>query len=367
MIYFDHASTTYVNQNWIDDIAYILKNMWGNPSNIYEFGQTSHRIIQEAREKIANSLEVEPDEIYFTSGASEGNAWALIQRGKCVCSQYEHHDITKNPIAVVAGEDYLDGILKTKDYLTKIVRYDNFTYSHMYVNNITGEIFDVGKMCSKSHEVKMLFHSDMTQALGNAPIDLRGWNIDMATFSGHKIHTPKFVGFNYFNKKAFPNNKPIKPLIYGGGQESNLRAGTENVPYIHVLGEAVESAVKNMEFKQEYTKELKRLLIDKLSQTDVPFIIASPGNSINSTVAICFKDIESEVLSMMLSDDGIFIGTGSACTNGEKENDSTLEAMGIPKDYIRGLLRFSFDITNNALEIDYVVNKIAEHYKELMV
>ena len=208
----------------------------------------------------------------------------------------------------------------------------------------------------------MLVHSDLTQALGNISVNVKELGIDMATFTGHKIHAPKGIGFMYISEDV----KEIKPLIYGGGQERGIRAGTENIPYIAGLRIAVNNAVVNRKYKEVATSKLKQQLVNGLTEKKLPFIINSPGNSIASTLNISFKDIEGEALAMLLNDKEIYVGVGSACNTGDFEPSSVLTAMGVPEDYIRGAMLFSFDVTNTKEEINKVIEAIDQGYHELM-
>ena len=239
--------------------------------------------------------------------------------------------------------------------------YGNYLFSHMLVNNETGEIFNIPRMAEKAHMLGMLVHSDLTQALGNISVNVKELGIDMATFTGHKIHAPKGIGFMYISEDV----KEIKPLIYGGGQERGIRAGTENIPYIAGLRIAVNNAVVNRKYKEVVTSKLKHQLVNGLTEKKLPFIINSPGNSIASTLNISFKDIEGEALAMLLNDKEIYVGVGSACNTGDFE-PSVLTAMGVPEDYIRGAMRFSFDVTNTKEEINKVIEAIDQGYHELM-
>ena len=366
MIYLDHASTTYVSPEIIDVINSTMKESWGNPSNLYDWGVKSKKIINEARISIAGSIGAKPGEIYFTSGASEGNAWALNQKPKCLCSAYEHHNIINNPKSVIIDENYLDMALTELNLRMQqdacLPYFGNYLFSHMLVNNETGEIFPVSRMTKKAHALGMLVHSDLTQALGNISVNVKDLGIDMATFTGHKIHAPKGIGFMYISEDV----KEIKPLIYGGGQERGIRAGTENIPYIAGLRIAVNNAVVNRKYKEVVTSKLKQQLVNGLTEKKLPFIINSPGNSIASTLNISFKDIEGEALAMLLNDKEIYVGVGSACNTGDFEPSSVLTAMGVPDDYIRGAMRFSFDVTNTKEEINKVIEAIDQGYHELM-
>ena len=238
MIYLDHASTTYVYPEVIDAVKNTMEQNWGNPSNLYQFGVESRKILDRARRTLATNLGCEPGEIIFTSGASEGNAWVVnLSNGDLFCSGYEHHNLYANPRCRIIDEAFLDLAIRGMEDTDEDENpmgvnksyYEGRICSHMYVNNETGEIFPIERLCEKAHLLGMYFHSDMTQALGNVPINLHNLGVDFATFSGHKIHAPKGVGFIYINSRTF---KEPCPMIYGGGQEFGLRAGTENVPYI---------------------------------------------------------------------------------------------------------------------------------------
>lgn len=371
MIYFDNASTTEVKEVYIKVIEDILRKFYGNPSNLYRIGERSKNIIETARGRIANVLNCLPEEIFFTSGSSEGNAWALRQRKRILCSAYEHHNIINNIDSIVVGEDYLEKSVEVKRNKTGFIglgNFRNFLYSHMLVNNETGEIFDVKKQFEFAHELEMITHCDMTQALGNVEFDFKNLGVDIATFSGHKFHCPKGIGFNYFNKDTFTDEEGrslIHPLIYGGGQEFGVRAGTENVPYIFVLSLAVEDAIKNYAKKLNHCYNLKKLYYNLLKDSGVEYIHVSPANSIESTASICIKNIESEIIMEMLSEKEIYIGTGSACNNGLMEVDSVLSAMDISKEYIHGLIRISFSLENTQEEVVEFVKELKECCKEL--
>lgn len=354
MIYLDHAATTFVSPEIIDIIKDDLAEYWGNASTTYGLGRKSKNLIEESRAKIAHVIGAFPEEIYFTSGSSEGNAWALAQKSKCLCSPYEHHNITENPKSIIIDKNYLIDAVKVTEKSEELGflwgDYSGFLLSWMYVNNETGEIFNPREHMDLAHRLNMYYHCDMTQALGNVPIDIRHM-ADIATFSGHKVHSPKGVGFIYFSKDTFPVEK-IKPLIYGGDQESNRRAGTENIPYIHALALAVDSAVAHQKEKDLICKKMKRAFLEELGKLfgADDYMVVSPANSINSTVCICFHNVEGEILQSMLDEKNIYVGTGSACNTGDMNASAVLEAMNIPEDYIRGEIRISMNENQNKVE-----------------
>lgn len=365
MIYLDHASTTYIYPEVIDVIKNSLNNNWGNPSSLYNLGKNSKEKIQEARISIANSIGAKPQEIIFSSGASEGNAFIAHQSPKILCSPYEHHNFITNPKCILIDENYLDlAIKKEIDQDYKLGTYNNWICSWMYVNNETGEIFDIKKIGEKAHKLGMFFHSDMTQALGNIPINVKELNVDYATFSGHKVHAPKGIGFIYINSETI---EKTLPLIYGGGQEFNIRAGTENIAYIEGLRLAVINSCSKIHFKTAHTYKLKKyaqkLMEEYFNKED--YIIVSPGNSVNNIFCFCLKNISGEIITDILNQKQICISNGSACNSGNLEPSSVLEAMQIPEDYIYGEIRLSFDLTNTKNEIKIVLEEISKAYKEL--
>ena len=369
MIYLDHASTTYVYPEVVDAIANTMRDSWGNPSNIYKFGEQSKKLIDEARTSIANCIGAKPNEILFTSGASEGNALVAIQKPHPLCSPYEHHNFTHNPNETIIDRIWLNKALgHRKEQLEEGLQpedYSNFLLSWMYVNNETGEIYDIKRIGECAHKLGMLFHSDMTQALGNLPINVKDLGVDFATFSGHKVHSSKGWGFIYVNSETVHE---ITPLIHGGVQEFNARAGTENIPYIVGGRLAITKACTPLmrSFKETTCSKFKKYCIETLTEElKDDIMIVSPGRSIASTLMFCLKDISSEVLQQILSDKEIYIGTGSACTGDSQERSGTLSEMGIPEDFIDGAVRLSFDIKNTMPEIRKAVQEIITQYRIL--
>lgn len=368
MIYLDHAATNKIDDDIIDIIMEDLKENWGNASTLYDFGQKSRLIIEESRKKIAKCIGALPEEIYFTSGASESNTWAINQRKKTLISPYEHHDIADNPNAIIVDDDWFtQAINMEKDIFSSVAEKtfeNNFLVSHMLIQNETGEIFNLHKYADYAHQLNMPFHSDMTQGLGNIEINMHGnYNdVEIATFGSHKVGGPKMLGISYFNKEVFPPFK-IKPLIYGS-QEQGVRGGTENLAFIHGSALAINKACSHIKTKKEHCRQLKQLFVEKLYEKldSEDFLIVSPANSINSTLCVCFKNIEGESFQMLLNDVGIIVGTGSACSSGSLDPSYVLNYMKIPSEYIRGEIRFSFDLSNTEEEILFVTDKIKEIY-----
>lgn len=364
MIYLDNASTTQVDLHAIHRIAKVMDECWGNPSNLYDFGQQSNKIILSSKEQIAQSLGCSSEEIYFVSCSSEGNAWALAQGSKCLCSAFEHHSITSNPKSIICSEDYLDKLSNVTYNNLAYLRedYKDYVYAHVLVNSETGMIFDVNPLFDKAENLRMFCLCDMTQALGNIRINIKDYNVNMATFSLHKIGGPKGLGIVYINQDK---NRTIKPLIYGS-QENGLRGGTQNVPYISVAGSLVMKAQNEVEEKQEHCRKLSILALDMLSQSGVEYFLNRSTNNITSTLNFALKGIESEVIQSMLSQEGIYIGVGSACTSGLLEEDPIMRALNVPDEFSRGQIRLSFKKQTQERDVEIAMEHLIKYYKELV-
>lgn len=329
MIYLDNCATTKLSDNVKQNILNNL-NTFGNPSSSYNLGLQSARIIQESREIIAQCINCSPQEIFFTSGASESNTWALQE--SFWCNDYEHHSITNN-----------------KNRVTDISQSQIISY--MLVNNEVGFINDIKSLRQKYQDFK--FHCDATQAIGNVKIDVKDLSIDTMSFSGHKFHAPKGIGVLYVK------GGQIKPLIYGGKQEKGVRGGTENILGISAIGVAIKEAFDNIDKKSAHCNLLKDRLVYNLNNMGIDYIINGQNlNTINSTLNISIKNIESEPILLQLDMKDIYISSGSACNSGSLEPSETLKWLNIPKEYINGTLRVSFDLDNTVEEIDVFSNEL---------
>ena len=365
-IYLDHAATTYVYPEVIDIIENELRN-YGNPSSLYSLGRYNKLKILQSKKRIADCIGADPDEIFFTSGATEGNAIVLNQVRKAVSSMYEHHSISKNPKVTQIDENYLGMCLAEKEKNRgKDFRFSDLSgwlCSWMYVCNETGEIFPIKQICEKAHALNMYFHSDMTQALGNIPINVKYLNVDYATFSGHKVHAPKGIGFIYIKREC---QNRFRPLFYGGGQENGIRPGTENVPYIVGLSYAIEKAVQEISGK-DHCALFKQYIKKRLTQKNIPCIINTPENSVNSIFSFSLKGIEGELIASELDEKyNIYVSTGSACNSGDPKPSEVLTNMEVPEEYIRGTIRLSFDSETGLGQVKKAINAIIDVYQELV-
>ena len=348
-VYLDNASTTKIDQMVLAEMLPYLKENYGNASSLHSLGRKSRQAIEHAREQVAKSINAEPNQIFFTSGSTESNNWVISNFNNVLCSKVEHHSILNNPKCTPITFDNLANTIH-KD------RPDLVT--HMFVNNETGQIYNIKEMAEICHKMKVPFYSDCTQAYGHLPIDIKDLNVDGMSLSGHKFHAPNGVGILYLKE---PNK--YKPMLYGGGQEKHLRAGTENVAGIVGMGKACE--LHNYDLKtDEYVLNLKIHLMDFITNNIPDAMINSPlETTVSNILNVSFKGIEGESLMLMLDRQGICVSSGSACNSGSLEPSHVLKNLGVPDDYIYGTIRFSFSKFNTLDEIiktEKVLKEIVE-------
>ena len=349
MIYLDNASTTKIDNMVLAEMLPYLRDNYGNASSLHSLGRKSRQAIEHAREQVAKSINAEPNQIFFTSGSTESNNWIISNFNHALCSKVEHHSILNNPKCTpITFENLANTIYKKHPDLVTC----------MFVNNETGKIYNIKEMAEICHKMKVPFHTDATQAYGHIPIDVKIFNVDSMVLSGHKFHAPKSVGILYLKE---PDK--YKPMLYGGGQEKHLRAGTENVAGIVGMGKACE--LHNYDLKtDEYVLNLKIHLMDFITNNIPDVIINSPlETTVSNILNVSFKGIEGESLMLMLDRAGICVSSGSACNSGSLEPSHVLKDMGVPDDYIYGTIRFSFSKYNTLdeiIETEKVLKEIIE-------
>ena len=349
MIYLDNASTTKIDNMVLAEMLPYLRDNYGNASSLHSLGRKSRQAIEYAREQVAKSINAEPNQIFFTSGSTESNNWIISNFNHVLCSKVEHHSILNNPKCTPITFDNLANTIYKKhpDLVT-----------HMYVNNETGQIYNIKEMAEICHKMKVPFHTDSTQAYGHIPIDVKDLDVDSLVLSGHKFHGAKGTGILYLKE---PDK--YKPMLYGGGQERNLRAGTENVAGIVGMGKACELHNYNAE-TDNYLHFLKMNLIAFI-QNNIPnaIINSPPETTVNNILNVSFKGIEGESLMLLLDKRGICVSSGSACNSGSLEPSHVLKDIGVPDDYIYGTIRFSFSKFNTLdeiIETEKVLKEIVE-------
>ena len=339
-IYFDNSATTKISKDVLDEMMPYLSEKYGNPSSIYSLGRETKDAIDNARERVANSFTCNPNEIYFTNSGTESDNWAIKgvafankDKGKhIITSSIEHHAVLhtckylkKHGFEVTYLPVQKNGIININD-LKKAIRKDTILISIMYANNEIGTIQPIKEIGEIAKEKNIYFHTDAVQAVGNINIDLETLNIDLLTYSGHKINGPKAIGVLYIKQGTKIDN-----LLHGGGQERGQRASTENVAGIVGIGKATELATKNIKEKSNYLIKLRKRCIEGIMEIIPDTILnGDPVERLPGNVNVCFRYIEGESILLLLDQLGICASSGSACTSGSLEPSHVLLAIGLP-------------------------------------
>ena len=380
MIYLDNAATTKNAPEVVDAMLPYFTEFYGNAGSIYKLGSESKKAVIKAKETIAATLGVEPNEIYFTAGGSESDNWAIkaayeAYRDKgchIITSKIEHHAVLhtceyleKQGAEVTYLDVDEDGLVDVEQ-LKKAIRPDTILISIMYANNEIGTIQPIREIGEIAAEHGILFHTDAVQAYGQLLIDAADCHIDMLSASGHKFNGPKGVGFLYISKKA-----KIRSFIHGGQQERGRRAGTENIAGIVGMEAAVKRAYRVMEEKTKKEIELRDYLIERIMQ-EIPNtrLNGHPTKRLPGNVNVSFESVEGESVLIMLDMQGICASSGSACTSGSLDPSHVLLALGLSPELARGSLRLTLGEENTREEMDIVVeelSKIVRRIREMRI
>ncbi len=365
MIYLDHAATTQIAPEVLEAMQPFLFGKYGNASTLYDLGKVSKDAVEHARRQAADVIEAKPEEIYFTSGGSEADNWALKtaarmyrRRGNhIITTKIEHHAVL-NSCKALEEEGFritylnVDETGKVKlDELKRAIRPNTILISVMYANNEIGTIQPIAEIAQIAREKKILFHTDAVQAYGQIPISVREIPVDMLSTSSHKLYGPKGVGFLYIREGT-----PLKSYIDGGGQERGRRAGTENVPGIVGFGKASELARIEMPYRMAREEKLRDQLIESVLR-EIPYTRLNGGreNRLPNNANFCFQFVEGGNLLILLDMKGICASTASACSAGEKPVSHVLRAIGVPEEIAYGSLRLTLGKNTTPEEIAYTV------------
>ena len=362
-IYLDNAATTAVRPEVLSKMLPFFTEKAGNPSSIHSAGRETRKAVENARRQVAAALHAEAREIYFTAGGSESDNWAIrcavAETGKkhVITSAVEHHAVLHSCRALERDGfrvTYLpvdENGLVSSDDVRRALTDDTALISIMAANNEVGTLEPVREIGQIARKAGVLFHTDAVQAAGVVPIDVNDWNADLLSLSGHKFHGPKGVGALYIRKGT-----RIRSLIEGGAQERGLRAGTENVPGIVGMGEALSLAAAELsEYTAHVTALRDRLIHGVLSAVPDARLNGHPVLRLPGNANFSFPGVEGESLLMRLDLAGIACSSGSACTSGSLEPSHVLSAMGLSPDMARSSVRFSLGRDNTAEEIDRVL------------
>lgn len=364
-VYADNAATTPVSQKVVEAIIPYMTEHYGNPSSLYEVGQVAHKAVEKARQQVADALGADSKEIFFTSGGSEADNWAIrgaaalgAKKGKkhLITSKFEHHAVLhtmaaleKEGFTVTYLDVYENGIVRPED-VEKAITDETCLVTIMYANNEIGTvqpIAEIGKIC---RDKGVLFHTDAVQAVGHIRIDVKEQNIDMLSLSGHKFHATKGIGALYCKKGLrLPN------LIEGGAQESGRRAGTENVPGIVGLGVAITDMCEHLEENAKKVSALRDRLFEGACKISHSRINGDTEHRLPGNFSMCFEGVEGESLLLMLDFKGVCASSGSACTSGSLDPSHVLLSIGLKHEVAHGSLRLSLSENNTEEDVDYIL------------
>ena len=367
-VYLDYAATTYVNNEVLTEMLPNFSGVYGNASSLHSFGRDANAVIEIARERIAKAINCAPNEIYFTSGGTEANNWAIIGLAEAnkfkgnhiITSSIEHHSVLDAckelekrgfRVTYLPVDEY--GLIRF-DKLLDAIDKDTILISIMAANNEIGTIQHLQAIAQTAKEKGIIFHTDAVQAFGNFAIDVQKLGIDSLSLSAHKIYGPKGMGCLYVKRSV-----PIKSLIKGGNQEFGKRAGTVNVPAVAGFGKAVQIASRDMSVNVQKIRAMREYFIKQLKENieDIQ-INGHPNQKLQSIVSVSFNYIEGESILLMLDLQGIAVSTGSACTSGSLQASHVLKAIGIPDEIAQGTIRFSFGKGTSKDDIDYTIQKL---------
>jgi len=365
MVYMDYNATTPTDIRVLKEMEPFFCERFGNPSSIYEIARENRKLIEKARENVARLIDAEPDEIFFTSGGTESDNWAikgvafaLRNKGNhIITSQIEHHAVLNTckflskigyEITYAPTDKY--GIVDV-EFIEKSIRKETILITIMHANNEIGTIEPLEEISKIAREKGIYFHTDSVQTVGKIPVSVKKLGVDMLSLSAHKFYGPKGVGAIYIKKGT-----KIEPYLHGGEQEKGKRPGTYNVPGIIGLGKAAEIAIEEMEEEMKKVKylrdKLERGIIEKIPEV---VINGHPENRLYNTLNLCVKYVEGESILLNLDFEKIYASSGSACTSGSLEPSHVLLAIGIPPEIAHGSLRFSLGKYNEEKDVDRVL------------
>ena len=369
-VYADHAATTPVHEAARKAMLHCLEEDYGNPSSLHSVGQRAREILDQARADVAQCLNADPAEIYFTGGGSEADNQALLtgallgaKKGKkhLITTAFEHHAVLhtmkaleKQGFTVTYLDVHADGVVRLSDVAAAITD-DTALVSVMMVNNEIGTIQPIEEIAKLCQDKGVLFHTDAVQAVGHIPVDVKALGVDMLSLAAHKFHGPKGVGALYCRKGIRP-----EILIQGGAQERGRRGGTENMPGIVGMAAALQEAVSNLNADMVYVTALRERLIEGLSQIPHSRLNGHRDLRCPGTVNFCFEGIEGESLLLWLDAKGVAASSGSACTSGSLDPSHVLLALGLPHEIAHGSLRLSLSADNTEEEVAHILKVVPE-------
>lgn len=373
-VYVDNAATTPMSTAVLEVMTPFLTESFGNPSSLHKAGQITRSAIEEARNSVAQLLGAEQgSEITFTSGGTEADNLAIkgvIERSKkkhIITTAIEHpalldtcEYLVKNHGCTVTYLEVDKHGLISLEALRDAITEDTAIVSIMMANNEIGTVQPISEIAAICKDKKVIFHTDAVQGIGHVPVNVKEMNIDMLSFSAHKINGPKGAGVLYVRKGV-----RFAPILHGGGQEKNRRSGTENVANIVGTAKALEDAISNMDAHMTHVKGLRDRLVEGITKIPYTHFTGHPDKRLPGTASFVFEAIEGEGLLLLLDMQGICCSTGSACATGSLEPSHVLMAIGLPHEIAHGSLRVTLGHQNTEEDVDYVLEKVTAAVERL--
>ncbi len=374
-IYLDNAATTPVSQPVLDKMIPYFREHYGNASSVYDTGRDARRAIDAARRQAAEAINAQPGEVYFTGGGSESDNWAIkgaafARRDKgnhIITTQVEHHAVLHTcqwlekqgfEVTYLPVDEY--GRV-TAEQVEKAITDQTILITIMAANNEIGTLMPIAQIAQVARQHKVLFHTDAVQAMGAVPIDVVAWGVDLLSLSAHKFHGPKGVGLLYVRKGTRIDN-----LVHGGAQERGKRAGTENLPAIVGMGEAMMIAARNQPKNAKRLSAMRdRMIAGLLEKIPHSRLNGHPTERLPGNVNVSIRYIEGEAMLLRLDMAGIAASSGSACTSGSLDPSHVLLAIGLPHEIAHGSLRFSLSDESVDADVDEVLNVLPGIVKTL--
>lgn len=367
-IYADNAATTQIDKEAIDVMMPFLLEEYSNPSQPYSLSRLNKKVLKQARQTIAECINAEPEEIFFTSGGTESDNWALKgtmfvcnDNSGLITSQIEHHAILNSAKAIEQmgySVTYLPvdkDALVLPETLEKCIIDETKIVSIMLSNNEVGTIQPIKELSSIAHKHGTIFHTDAVQAVGHIQIDVKDLNVDLLSASAHKFNGPKGIGFLYIKKGT-----NITSLLNGGSQENGLRAGTENVASIIAMATALKNNCDNLDNNIKYVTFLEDKFVEELTKTNIDYIRNGSVNHMPGNISLSFKDKEAEMILHRLDLMGIYVSTGSACDSVNTQTSHVIKAIGVDDKYANGTIRISLGKHNTLDEVKTIVKSLVK-------
>ena len=371
LIYADNAATTKLDISAFEAMKPFLIDEYGNASQSYAFARKPKKALQDARETIASCIGAAPEEIFFTSGGTESDNWAIkgsallnARKHATITSAFEHHAVL-HPCEVIERCGYpvaymwptREGYVTTevlKEYITS----QTFLTSVMFANNEIGTVQPIKELCAIAHENGSLFHTDAVQAIGHIPVDVHDLGVDMLSASAHKFNGPKGVGFLYIR-----NGLKVMPYSDGGAQESGLRAGTENVAGIVGMAVALKNNCDALEENARYVAKLESKLLDMLDTSSIEYTRNGGKSRLPGLLSLSFPGADGEAILHRLDLTGICISTGSACNSKSTEISHVLQAIRLEDSYAKGTIRISLGKANTEEDVEAIFKALAKIFR----